>query len=340
MPKYVYNPETLMYDIVDEPKHLRTVRIWTFVVLTVGLVVFYFWLYISVLGCDLPKTARLKRINASWESKMEVLDRQLSLYDRTLTALEDRDDDVYRAIYGLNEVPDEVKYSGLGGVRRYDELDNSGADASLQRMVRRVDVMTKRAYVQSMALDEVGIISRQAGDMISCVPSVPPILPEPGTFHLSSSFGYRRDPVYGGGEFHEGQDIATDRGNPVYATGDGVIETAQFKFNGYGNEVVINHGFGYLTRYAHLSTIIVKEGMTVHRGDKIGEVGNTGKSTGPHLHYEVLYRGARVNPMNYMDINMSVSEYRAMVDKRREESPIGKMSSTSELINRRRNKDE
>lgn len=336
MSKYVYNPETLMYDVVDEPKHLRTVRIWGLALLTAGLVVLYFWLYTSVFGWELPKTARLRRINASWEAKMEVLDRQAGLFDRTLTALENRDDDVYRAIYGLNEVPDNVKYSGLGGIHRYDELDNSGADVSLQRMVRRLDGMTKRAYVQSMALDEVSIISRQAGDMISCVPSVPPILPEPGSFRLSSSFGYRRDPVYGGGEYHEGQDIATDRGNPVYATGDGVVEAARFQFNGYGNEVVVNHGYGYTTRYAHLSTIIIKEGMTVHRGDKLGEVGNTGKSTGPHLHYEVIYRGKPVNPMNYMDINMPVSEYRAMIEKRREESPIGKKSTTSELLNRRR----
>ena len=173
--------------------------------------------------------------------------------------------------------------------------------------------------------------------MISCVPSVPPLLPDASKVNLSSGFGMREDPVYGGGEFHSGQDFATAKGTPVYATGDGVIQSARFQFSGYGNEIVIDHGYGYQTRYAHLNTIIVNEGMKVRRGEQIGTVGATGKVTGSHLHYEVIYQGNRVNPMNFMDFNMSLEEFRAMTGKRREDSPVGKRSSTTELLRRRRN---
>ena len=156
--------------------------------------------------------------------------------------------------------------------------------------------------------------------MASCIPAIPPFAPDRNRFRMSSPFGYRTDPVYGGGEYHTGQDFSMKKGTPIYTTGDGVVEYAKFSFTGYGNEIVIDHGFGYKTRYAHLSMISVAEGMKLKRGDCIGESGNSGKSTGEHLHYEVIYRGDRVNPMNFMDIDMPVSEYSAMVRKRGDES--------------------
>jgi murein DD-endopeptidase MepM/ murein hydrolase activator NlpD len=270
---------------------------------------------------------------------MEVLDSRLALYERTLSGIEQRDDEVYRSIYGLGAIPDEVKNAGLGGINRYAEIDLLGTHSSLGWSVRRLDNLTKRAYIQSKALDEVSQLSREAGDMISCVPSVPPLLPDASRVHLSSGFGLREDPVYGGAEAHGGQDFATATGTPVYATGDGEVVSARFQFSGYGNEIVIDHGYGYQTRYAHLNTIIINEGMKVKRGEQIGTVGATGKVTGAHLHYEVIYQGNKVNPMNFMDFNMPLDEYRAMVDKRREDSPVGKRSSTTELLRRRRNGD-
>ena len=335
MPKYVLNPETLLYEEKVEPKYLRHIRIAVAALVAVGSVFLYFWLYISVFHWDLPRTAMLKRRAAAWEARIEVLGSRLDLYDRTLTGIEQRDDEVYRSIYGLGEIPDEVKNSGLGGINRYAELDRLGTNSTLGWTVRRLDNLTKRAYIQGKALDEVGQLSREAGDMLSCVPSVPPLLPDHKKVHLSSGFGLRTDPVFGGGERHGGQDLAAPSGTPVYATGDGLVVMAEFKSNGYGNQIVIDHGFGYQTRYAHLSVITVAEGNRVKRGDQIGNVGTTGKSTGPHLHYEVVYRGDRVNPMNYFDFNMPLDEYRAMIDTRREDSPVGKRSSTTELLRRR-----
>ena len=332
MPKFILNPETLLYEATEGPRYRKPLRIAAGLVVAAGFVFLYFWLYTSVLHWDLPRTAVLKRRAAAWEAKMEVLDSRLDLYERTLTGIEQRDDEVYRSIYGLGAIPEAVKRSGLGGINRYAELDRLGTNSALGWSVRRLDDLTKRAYIQSKALDEVGQISREAGDMVSCVPSVPPLLPDASKVHLSSGFGYRTDPVYGGGENHVGQDFATDKGTPVYATGDGTVLSAQFQFSGYGNEIIIDHGYGYKTRYAHL----INEGMKVKRGEQIGTVGATGKVTGAHLHYEVLYQDNRVDPMNFMDFNMPLDEYRAMIGKRKEDSPVGKRSSTTELLRRRR----
>lgn len=337
MQQWIINPETLLYERVDEPRWKRVLRIVGAVAGVVAVVLSFFWLYIGVFGWDLPKTASLKKVNSQWQSRMELMNRQLDFYEQTLMGLEERDDDVYRAIYGLSVVPAELKMSGFGGVQRYDYLDEGGASTSLKRTARRLDMLSKRVCVQSTALDEVHQVASQAGDMLSCVPSVPPICPDLRQVHLSSPFGRRSDPVYGGGEFHQGQDFATKRGYPVYATGEGVVEYAECKFRGYGNEILIDHGYGYKTRYAHLNTIEVNAGMKVKRGERIGSVGNSGKSTGCHLHYEVIYRGNRVNPMDYMDITMPVSEFYSMIRTRADESPYDKRRSTTELLRRRRN---
>lgn len=336
MAKWVYNPETLLYEPQNEPRRSKVLRVCVLVIIAPALVWLYFWLYTSVFGFELPKTAILRRQNARYQAKLELLNRQMDLYEESLQGIEERDDHVYRSIYGLGDIPDKLKFSGFAGENRYAYLDEYGANAYLKSTIYRMDQLTKRSYVQSKSLDEVSQLARDAGDMIACVPSVPPICPEPGRYHLSSPFGHRTDPVYGGSENHSGQDIATHRGNPVYATGDGVVEVAEFNFRGYGNEVVIDHGYGYKSHYAHLNTIEVVPGMKVRRGERIGSVGNSGKSTGCHLHYEVIYRGAFVNPMNYMDMEMPVAEFKAMVAGREAESPHGKRTSTSEILNRRK----
>lgn len=334
MPNYVFNPITLQYEVREEPRYVRWLRIGGSVVCAVGLCILYFWLYTSVFGMDLPKTARLKKENAEWQSKMAVVGRQMDICEETLVGIEERDDNVYRSIFGLNVIPDEVKNSGIGGSARYEQPDLAGADSRLKNTLRRLDGLTKRAYVQSMALDEVYGISKTAGDMISHIPAVPPILPKKGSYRMASPFGNRTDPVYGGTRFHAGQDFAADTGYPVYVTGDGTVVKVNFSFNGYGNEIIVDHGFGYKTRYAHLSRVDVGPGQKVLRGDQIGAVGKTGKATGPHLHYEVLYKDNAVNPYSFMNLDMTVEEYIAMISRRREENDP-RTKSTLELLKER-----
>lgn len=319
MPSYVFNPITLRYEIRERSRKRRVLRVLSMIFLSAGLCVLYFFLYTSVLGLDLPKTAMLRKKNAAWQSKIEVLNRKLDLLDEALTGVEYRDDNVYRTIFGMSPISDAVKYSGFGGPGRYTYLDEAGAGTELKDAARRVDVMLKRVYVRSLSLDEMLSESRTAGDMAMHIPAVPPFLPDKG-LTLTSTFGYRTDPVFGGTRFHAGQDFSAKPGTSVYATGDGVVVNAEYAFNGYGNMVVVDHGFGYKTRYAHLCRIDVSVGDKVVRGTMLGGVGSTGKATGPHLHYEVLYRGEHINPYSFMDLGIPEEEYKAMIERAAEQS--------------------
>ena len=301
-----------MYEVRKRSRMSQAIKSAALIALSMVLAVFYFWIYTSVLGLELPKTALLKKQNAEWYSRMEVMNRQLDGYEDVLTSLQMRDDDIYRSIFGMHEIPAEVREAGFGGVNRYSHLDGLDHGGLLKNTTMRMDVLTKMSYVQSKSFDEVAQLSKRAGDMASCIPAIPPI--NPGSkYRLSSSFGYRKDPVTGRSARHQGVDFATDSGNPIYVTGDGVVESVKFEFFGYGNQVVIDHGFGYKTRYAHMRNIGVVEGMKVKRGECIGESGNSGKSTGPHLHYEVIYKGSPVNPSNYYDLSITPEEYATMV---------------------------
>lgn len=311
--KYVLNPKTLAYEVKKQSRKLRIVRSVTLLLASMGLAVLYFWIYTSVLGFELPKTLMLKKKNAEWRSRMEVLNIQLDRYDEALVALQMRDDDIYRSIFGMHEIPAEVRNAGFGGVNRYEYLETVDQSGYLKNTVMRLDVLTKKSYVQSKSFDEVAQLSKRAGDMASCIPAIPPVVPDRKIYRLSSSFGFRKDPFTGRSKKHSGVDFALKPGNPIYASGDGVVESVRFEFFGYGNSVLINHGFGYKTRYAHLKSICVSEGMKIKRGECIGESGNSGRSSGPHLHYEVIYKDKHVNPANYFDLSITPEEYGTMV---------------------------
>ena len=313
--KYRLDPETLLYEIENVSTKSRFLKMAALVVASVALSCVYLWLFTSVLGLELPKTTMLRKSNAKWISKLELMNRQLDMYDETLRGLGIRDDEIYRNIFGMNEIPQEVRNAGFGGVNRYAYLDNISENSLLKMTTIRLDVLTKKTFVQSKSFDDVESLSRRAGDMASCIPAVLPIVPDRSKFRLSSSFGYRSDPISGKTRMHTGFDFALKPGNPVYATGDGVVASVTFDLFNYGNSIVIDHGFGYKTRYAHLKTVLVTEGMKIKRGECIAESGNTGKSTGPHLHYEVMFKGKYVNPVNYFDLDMPIEEYSSMVDK-------------------------
>ena len=318
--RYKLNPETLLYEIEKVSAKSRVLKTVVLVAASMALSLVYLWLFTSVLGFELPKTALLKMKNARWTSSMELMNRQLDMYEATLQGLSIRDDEIYRNIFGMNEIPQEVRNAGFGGVNRYEYLETVPENSLLRRASVRLDILTKKAYVQSKSFDDVEALSQRAGDMASCIPAIPPVLPDKSKYRISSTFGYRSDPISGVSKMHTGFDFACKPGNPVYASGDGVVSSVTFELFNYGNSVVIDRGFGYKTRYAHLKTIFVAEGMKLKRGECIGESGNSGKSTGPHLHYEVMYKGRFVNPVNYFDLEMPVEEYASMVKNTAKES--------------------
>jgi len=317
--KYRLNPETLLYEI--EKVSMRTRVGWALVMILAGaaMCVLYLWLYTSVLGMELPKTMLLKKKNAEWVSKLELMNKELDGYDAVLEGLATRDDKIYRNIFGMNEISSEVRNAGFGGVNRYAFLDGLGDNSLLKKTEIRMDKMLKKTYVQSKSFDEVAALSQQAGDRASHIPAVIPMAPD-GKFRVSSPFGYRTDPLNGTRKMHSGFDFACNPGNPVYASGDGTVVKVAFELFGYGNSIIIDHGFGYKTRYAHLKSINVTEGMEIKRGECIGYSGNSGRSSGPHLHYEVIYKDNCVNPYNYFDLEIPLEEFREMTRKAEAES--------------------
>ena len=292
--RYVFNEETLSYEIKKRSGFMRFGRVLLFFGGSVALAVFYMWIYTSVLGYELPKSMLLKKENAQWRSKVEVMNAKLDEYDRSLVTLQHRD-------------------TGFGGVNRYSHYEEVDPSGLLKNAALRLDVLSRKSCIQSRSYDDISQLSRRAGEMASCIPAIPPMNPDREKYRVSSSYGYRSDPFTRRTQRHHGVDFAMKTGTLLYATGDGVVESVKFELFGYGNQVVINHGFGYKTRYAHMSAITVVEGMKVKRGECIGKSGNSGKSSGPHLHYEVMYKGAHVNPANYYDLDITVEEYATMV---------------------------
>ena len=302
--KYIMNPKTLMAELREDGS--RDWWKWLLVLLSGVLVLLlYIWISVSVLGADLPKTAILKRRNADWSIRMDRMAGQLDRCEEQLAMLEVRDNKIYRSVYGMDEIPSAVRLSGFGGENRYTDLEGT----ALRGIVNRLDVLEKRAYIQSRSFDDVAMLQKTAGDMAAHIPAIPPMSTEAGSFHLSSPYGYRSDPILGYQKRHTGMDFACPPGNPIYATGDGVVVKVAHERKGYGNHVEIDHGFGYKTRYAHMSEIAVEQGQNVTRGDYLGLSGKSGRVTGPHLHYEILYRKDYVNPALYMDLDIAPKDY-------------------------------
>lgn len=303
--KYRFNHRTLSYepDKVSPAGHF-----WKgFAVVALSFVIFFSFMWItSALHKDLPKTFLLRMANVRWQSRVELLGRKMDAASASLDGIARRDDEIYRSLFGLSEIPSSVRNAGISGASRYEELQEK--NPSLAAAARRLDVLLKKAVVQSRSFDESESLARKAGEIALSIPAICPLSTEPGTFRFTSPFGMRNDPVYKGREAHAGIDLASYKGNPIYATGDGVVESAEYN-KGYGNSVIVDHGFGYKTRYAHMNAIAVRAGQKVSRGTHLGYVGTTGKSTGNHLHYEVIFRGRAVNPEGFMDMEMPYEDW-------------------------------
>lgn len=308
--KYIFNPKTLVAEFRKAPRGGG----WRALLVLVSSVLFlflFFWIHVSLLGQDLPKTAILKRQNAEWSSRIDRMSQQLDRYEDMLSLLEERDDHIYRSVYGMDAIPQAVRLQGFGGENRYSSVRGT----ALEGILRRLDILEKRVYIQSISFDDVATLQRNAGDLSAHLPAIPPMNTDRSTYTMTSPFGYRSDPLLGFTKRHTGMDFACPPGNPVYATGDGVVVTVEYNHKGYGHHVEVDHGFGYMTRYAHLSRIDVVEGQQVSRGDCVGLSGRSGRITGPHLHYEVLYRKDYVNPALYMDLDIAPKDYFEMVRK-------------------------
>lgn len=303
-----YNPTTESYERVFPS---RGQRIWAWTKYLLEGIGISAAILISLYICiDLPKEKALKKENESLRQRINVIDSRLSTAIGVMDDLAERDNNFYRVIMQINPLTARQRYAGL-------ELYNSGDitalpdDEKLQEVTRKLDLLERQAYVQSLSFDRLAEAVSQNSDRLSHTPSIQPVSEEDMT-QMASGYGWRVDPIYGTSKHHDGMDFAAPAGTSVYATADGAVTLAQWN-NAYGNCIDINHGYGYTTRFAHLSELLVKPGQKVKRGDLIGKVGNTGKSTGSHLHYEVRLKGVPQNPVNYYFSDLTPEEYARMV---------------------------
>lgn len=276
------------------------------------LFAFYGWIYLEVLGLETPKHARLRKESAELHSRLNLLSKRIQTAESSLEDLQLRDNDVYRSIFGMDVISDEVRRAGYGGTDRFDYLASSDWTGLLTSTARYLNEVNKMAFVQSKSLDDISRLSRKAGDMALCIPSICPVYREKVRF--TSRFGVRVDPIgktYS--RMHKGVDFAGAKGQPIFVTGNGKVVNVVYSRSGYGNCVDVDHGFGYVTRYAHLQMILVTRGQEVTRGEQIATLGNSGRTTAPHLHYEVIFRGKPQNPANYYNSDISSEDYATLV---------------------------
>ena len=302
---YRYNPATDKYERVYPT---RGYRMWiafkNILIATVCCSIIFCIIYYLI---DTPREKLLREENEQLRDELDILNRRLDISIGVMNDVLVRDDNFYRVIMGAPRMTNAQIYAGLDNKNRYKHL-NSQADAELiKNLSQKMDIFDRQLYTQIKSFDELQRLARDNKDRINHIPAIQPI-PQKYMKQMASGYGYRRDPIYGTTKFHEGLDFAADRGTPVYATADGKVSTAGWQ-SGYGNLIEIDHGYNYVTRYAHLSKINIAPGSNVKRGDLIGEVGNTGKSTGNHLHYEVRFNGVPQNPVNYYFMDLTPEEY-------------------------------
>jgi hypothetical protein len=312
--KFVYNIHTLTYEKVVIPIKTRIWQAFGFfsvvLVTSLGMLAVFYTIFPS------PREADLMREITQMESKYKQMSDQVAVMSKVLSNIQDRDANVHRMVFGMDPIDQDVWGAGVGGHEAHPELEAfKYGSGSIGDALEKIDMLSRQLALQSKSLDTIQDLAKNQEKMLSSIPSVKPVREDKlqKSIGTLSGFGYRIHPVYKFKKFHAGLDFPARTGTAIQASGDGVIvETGWHQ--GYGNCVKISHGYGYVTLYGHMSKITAKAGEHVKKGQKIGEVGDTGLSTAPHLHYEVHYKGNPINPINFCMDNLTPQEYQLMVN--------------------------
>ena len=308
--KYRFNAHTLSYDKIATTFRSRLKRYFALVSTTIVSSILIAVLILQFY--ESPNMRSLHKENDRLLTQYQLLYKDLLTIEKVLGELEQRDNSLYRVIFESDPIPSTIRQSGFGGVNKYSQLESLDNSDLVIRTAQKLDILSKQAYIQEKSYNEVMKMAINKEQLISCMPAIMPISNKTlkGT---ASGWGFRFHPIYKIKLFHYGMDFTAKIGTNVYATGDGVVKDVQTIGGGYGRWIMIDHGFGYCTRYAHLNGFNVKIGDHVKRGSIIGFVGNSGTSTGPHLHYEVIKNGKPVNPQYYYFKELNAQEYEKMV---------------------------
>jgi murein DD-endopeptidase MepM/ murein hydrolase activator NlpD len=307
--KFHFNPETLSYEQIE---HTIAHKLKSFLIHVLSGVfsgAIFFFIFVSTIQS--PQEKQLGQDKSHMEAQYRVVKRQLEEVQFVMSDLQQRDDNLYRVIFQADPIPLSVRRGSSANTEYYDQLLDMTNSEIVVSTTKKLNELKKEIYIQSKSYDELVMLSKNKETMLASLPAIQPISNKDLT-RMASGFGWRIDPVYHTRRFHAGMDFTAPIGTDIYATANGTISAAGWQ-QGYGNCVQINHGYGYLTLYGHMSAIKVRVGQSVKRGEVIGLVGSTGKSTGPHCHYEVHYKGEIMNPQNYYFLDLSPADYDRMV---------------------------
>ena len=309
--KYKFNPDSLSYCRVESSFRQKALK---------GLAYFFVFLINAGIGYflysvafDSPKEKGLKRQISEMNLNIELFNKQLNYIESVLNDMQQRDDNIYRTIFEADPLNYSVREAGFGGTNRYKDLESLENSKMVINTAKRLDVISRKVVIQSKSYDNLLEMAVSKEKMLSSIPNIQPISNK-SLERTASGWGYRIHPIYKIKKFHQGIDFTAPTGTEIYVTGDGTIEKTESSKRGYGNSIVVNHGYGVKTLYGHLDKFNVRNGQKVKRGEVIGFVGNTGLSTAPHLHYEVIRNGEKVNPINYFFNDLSAAEYDLMIE--------------------------
>ncbi|WPO76884.1 peptidoglycan DD-metalloendopeptidase family protein [Flavobacterium sp. KACC 22761] len=309
--KYYYDSENLAYTKIKTRKRAKIGYAFLFLLASALFGFLIFVLLINTSYFETPKDRLQAREIENLKLQYAILNKKMDEIDDVAESLEDRDNNIYRVYFNKTEIPDSIRKEGFRDAERYKKLEGYNNSQLVLNTTKRIDKLSKQLAIQSKSLDEILKLAGAKENLLLAIPAIQPVQNE-SLKRVASGFGYRIDPFTKVRKMHNGMDFTANTGAPVYATGDGVVDRADAAASGFGNHVVIRHGFGYESLYAHLSKYNCRPGQHVKRGDIIGYVGSTGRSEGPHCHYEVHKDGKVVNPLNFYYGNISAAEYVAI----------------------------
>lgn len=311
--KYYYDTETCKYERVKVGTWDIALSLLGF--LSVATVIAITMVLVYTTYFESPKEALQKKENEELRLYYDILNREMDAAQEMMVALQKRDDDIYRVINEAEPIPRTIREGGIGGTDRYKKLLQQGLEQEklILSTLKKIESLKKQMYIQTKSYDEIVSLAKNKDQMYASIPAIQPVTNKELT-RLASGFGRRIDPIYKVRRMHYGVDFSAPRGTPVYTTGDGVVKKVKTNYGGYGKEILIDHGYGYITRYAHLSEFNIKKGHKVKRGECIGYIGSTGKSTAPHLHYEVIKDKRKVNPVHYFYNDLNEQEYQKILE--------------------------
>ena len=307
--KFYFNSETLDYEEIQINLAYRLKQVLFHAMSGIFLGLLFFFLFVSIIKSPREKEISLQK--SRMEGQYKALQGQMSDIQGILTDLQQRDDNLYRVVFQAEPIPYEVRRTANTNADYYEQLLRMTNSQIVVETTKKLNELKKQLYVQSKSYDEIVVLAQNKEKMLEAIPAIQPVANKDLT-RVASGYGMRMDPIYHSRRFHAGMDFTAPTGTDIYATGNGRVLSAGWQ-QGYGNCVEIDHGFGYVTLYGHMHSISVNAGQTVNRGEVIGLVGNIGKSTGPHLHYEVHYKGEIMNPQNYYFLDLTPEEYDKMV---------------------------